>query len=132
MKPLPQTALTRSLFGEPKIARSFAPEETIVLHEGGALGFLRGLPSGFVSLVVTSPHYNLGKEYERKRALEIYLQEQAETIDELIRLLADDGSICWEVGNFVAEGEVFPLDIFFYEIFKKRGLQLRNRIIWYF
>ncbi len=82
--------------------------------------------------MVTSPPYNLGKEYERKRALEIYLQEQAETIEELIRLLTDDGSICWEVGNFVAEGEVFPLDIFFYEIFKKRGLQLRNRIIWHF
>lgn len=86
--------LTRSLFGEPIIGHLFSPEETIVLHKGEALDFLRGLPSGFVSLVVTSPPYNLGKEYERKRALDIYLQEQTETIEELVRLLADNGSIC--------------------------------------
>ena len=82
--------------------------------------------------MVTSPPYNLGKVYERKRALEVYLKEQERVIEELVRLLANDGSVCWEVGNFVDEGEVFPLDIFFYDIFKKQGLQLRNRIIWHF
>jgi len=42
------------------------------------------------------------------------------------------GSICWEVGNYVQNGEVFPLDIFYYDIFKKHGLRLRNRIVWHF
>lgn len=129
---MPKAVLTRSLFDEPKIAGSFDPQEAIVLHHGDALQFLKGLPAGLVSLVVTSPPYNLGKAYERKRALEIYLQEQAEVITELVRVLADDGSICWEVGNYVEEGEVVPLDILFYEIFKRHGLQLRNRIVWHF
>jgi len=124
--------VTRPLFGEPKIARSFHSKESIVLNQGDALDFLKGLPSKRISLVVTSPPYNLGKAYERKRALEIYLEEQTRVIEELIRTLRDDGSICWEVGNFVDDGEVFPLDFFFYDIFKKRGLQLRNRIIWHF
>jgi DNA modification methylase len=87
------------------------PRKAIVLHEGEALEFLRELPSSFVSLVVTSPPYNLGKAYERKRALEIYLKDQAHIIQELVRLLRDDGSICWEVGNFVDDGEVFPLEV---------------------
>ncbi len=47
-------------------------------------------------------------------------------------MLAPQGSICWEVGNYVENGEVFPLDVFYYDLFKKRGLQLRNRIIWHF
>ncbi|MBI3360247.1 MAG: site-specific DNA-methyltransferase [Chloroflexi bacterium] len=42
------------------------------------------------------------------------------------------GSICWQVGNFVEDGEVFPLDILYYGIFKKLGLFLRNRIVWHF
>jgi len=35
-------------------------------------------------------------------------------------------------GNYVNKGELFPLDIFYYQIFKKYGLKLRNRIIWHF
>lgn len=84
--------LTRPLFGEPKIAKSFSEGEAIVVHEGDTLEFLRGLPSSFVSLIVTSPPYNLGKAYERKRALEIYLEDQAHVIQELVRILRDDGS----------------------------------------
>jgi hypothetical protein len=32
------------------------------------------------------------------------------------------------VGNFVEDGEVYPLDILYYGIFKKLGLRLRNRL----
>ncbi len=49
-----------------------------------------------------------------------------------MRVISPNGSICWEVGKYVDKGEVFPLDIFYYQIFKKIGLQLRNRIIWRF
>ena len=49
-----------------------------------------------------------------------------------MRIVSDDGSIVWQVGNFVEAGEVFPLDIYFYPIFKSLGLQLRNRIVWHF
>lgn len=47
-------------------------------------------------------------------------------------MLKSTGSICWQVGNYVEQGEVFPLDIFYYSLFKKQGLYLRNRIIWHF
>jgi adenine-specific DNA-methyltransferase len=64
--------------------------------------------------------------------MEAYLAAQAEIIAQLYRVLRPDGSICWQVGNFVENGEVYPLDILYYPIFKKLGLALRNRIIWYF
>jgi adenine-specific DNA-methyltransferase len=116
----------------PRIANTFAPAERIIVHEGDVLPFLPTLPSNFVRLVVTSPPYNIGKEYERPTSLNEYVDQQAKVIDELVRVLADDGSICWEVGNFVSDGEVVPLDIMFYPLFKERGLILRNRIIWHF
>lgn len=81
---------------------------------------------------MTSPPYNLGKAYENRTSIEEYLGTQAQTIAELYRVLKNEGSICWQVGNFVENGEVYPLDILYYDIFKKLGLALRNRIVWHF
>src|SRR2546421_11649877 len=40
--------------------------------------------------------------------------------------------MCWQTGNYIDEGEVFPLAVYYYHIFKKHGFKLRNRIIWHF
>ena len=118
---------------ELKIERRYNPNADVVLFEGDRLDLMRVLPDKSVKLVVTSPPYNIGKEYEKRKDLEIYLAEQEETIKEAIRILSDDGSICWQVGNHIGkDGEVFPLDALIYAIGKKLGLKLRNRIIWHF
>lgn len=96
------------------------------------LKFMRSLPDESMKLIVTSPPYNLGKTYESRRSQEVYLEEQAATIAEAVRLLHPRGSICWQVGNHVDDGEVFPLDILLYPLFRTHGLMLRNRIIWTF
>ena len=96
------------------------------------LPFLQSLPPDSVQLIATSPPYNLGKAYERQRSLEDYLTEQAEVIQECVRVLHPSGSICWQVGNYVERGEVIPLDTLLYTVFKSHGLQLRNRIVWHF
>lgn len=96
------------------------------------LSYMRGLKKGSIQLIVTSPPYNIGKEYERRRSMEIYIEEQAACIAEAARLLCDGGSICWQVGHYIEDGEVFPLDIVLYQLFKNHGLKLRNRIVWTF
>lgn len=83
-------------------------------------------------MIITSPPYNIGKSYELKTSIEDYIAAQETIIVELIRVLSGQGSICWQVGNYVNKGEVCPLDVFYYPIFKKLGLKLRNRIIWHF
>lgn len=88
-------------------------------------------------LVVTSPPYNLEKEYERDHAyspknLDKYLEWQKKIILDIVPLVKDTGSICWQVGNFIQNGSVVPLDIELAPIFKAAGLQLRNRIVWKF
>jgi adenine-specific DNA-methyltransferase len=96
------------------------------------LSFMRPMRSGSVQLVVTSPPYNIGKSYEKKRSLEAYVNQQAQVISECVRLLGPKGSLCWQVGNHVQEGEIFPLDMVLYPIFRDHGLHLRNRIVWHF
>lgn len=94
--------------------------------------FLQKLPSSSMALIVTSPPYNIGKAYEKRSSLESYVEQQKEVIAECVRLLKDRGSICWQVGNHVQSGEIFPLDTILYPIFKSHGLKLRNRIVWHF
>ena len=96
------------------------------------LTVLKGVENENFDLILTSPPYNVGKSYETKMSIEKYLETQEEIISELVRTLSNKGNLCWQVGNFVDRGEVFPLDIFYYQIFKKYGMKLRNRIVWYF
>lgn len=110
----------------------FDSQAPCVLYHGDASDCLATLPDQSVQLVITSPPYNLGKAYEQSVAIEHYLSSQETIIAHLCRVLHDEGSLCWQVGNFVADGEVFPLDIFYYSLFKRYNLYLRNRIIWHF
>lgn len=115
-----------------KISSNFDPLADCILFEGDCLDLLKKIPNGFVKLVVTSPPYNLGKSYETRLDLNQYLNQQKRVIEESVRILDDSGSICWQVGNFVDNGEIIPLDIVLYPIFASLGLHLRNRIIWHF
>jgi adenine-specific DNA-methyltransferase len=100
---------------------------------GDVESYLAKLPAKpLFDLIISSPPYNIGKSYENKTELETYLAWQEKILDQLIPRLSDAGSICWQVGNFVDNGHIVPLDIEFAPIFKKHGLQLRNRIIWHF
>ncbi len=121
------------LFQAPKpIDSHFKSDADIVLFNGEIKNLLAEIPDNSIQLIITSPPYNLGKDYENRVEIERYLEKQAEIIAELFRVLKDGGSLCWQVGNFVEDGEVYPLDILYYGIFKKLGLHLRNRIVWRF
>ena len=54
------------LLEKPPIADRFALEEKVVVFGGDCLDLLREIPDESMTLVVTSPPYNLGKEYERR------------------------------------------------------------------
>lgn len=116
-----------------KITDTYWPNERAVLFPGDVNDFIPTIPDGSVKLIVTSPPYNIGKEYEVRISIEKYLEQQEYTLKALYQKLSADGSICWQVGNFVEDSEVFPLDVFYYQIFKKNlNMKLRNRIIWHF
>lgn len=115
-----------------RIAPAFAPDERVVLYHGDCLNLLQTIPDHSVQLIVTSPPYNIGKAYEKRLDIETYVRRQEEVIRQCIRILSSTGSICWQVGNYVDQGEIIPLDIILYPIFHDAGLVLRNRVVWHF
>lgn len=100
------------------------------IHLGDCLGYMKSLPAQVVDLVVSSPPYNLGKEYESRTALSTYLDGQREVLTECARLLKPGGSIFWQVGAYANSGTLIPLDIRLFPILEDLGLTPRNRIIW--
>ena len=123
------------IFNAPRqvtVSGAYSTDVDVVLFDGDCSELLKNIPSNSVDLVITSPPYNIGKKYEKKTSLQAYLKNLEPVIAEIVRVLATTGSLCWQVGNYIHKGEVFPLDIYFYEIFKRFGLKLRNRIIWRF
>jgi adenine-specific DNA-methyltransferase len=114
------------------ISDSFHNKANAVFIHADVFDALKKLPDDTFPLVVSSPPYNIGKAYEKEVRLETYLEWQSQIIQELYRVCHPNGSIVWQVGNYIDGGEVFPLDMYFYPIFKKCGLKLRNRIIWHF
>jgi len=115
-----------------KITKKFNKKSDLVYHNGDCMNLLKQLPDDFFKLIVTSPPYNIGKEYEKRERLEVYLNFQKKVITESVRTLKENGSICWQVGNYVENGSIKPLDILLYPIFADLGLILRNRIVWHF
>lgn len=126
--PLLLDTFTRKL----RIRRRYDPGNDVTLYQGDCQRFLQTLPDEAADLVVTSPPYNIGKEYEKRLDLNQYIEQQSQIIRECIRILSRRGSICWQVGNFVTKGAIIPLDTMLYSAFADAGLRMRNRIVWHF
>jgi adenine-specific DNA-methyltransferase len=123
---------------ELKIAPKYSKDALVTLYQGDRLLLLEQIDQAGskAELIVTSPPYNLGKEYEEQTSLEKYIEGQRATIAACLEILSPTGSICWQVGNYIEgssrQKETYPLDIILYPIFKGFDLKLRNRIVWHF
>ena len=119
-----------NVLGDPSAILPTLQESRVV--NGRCEDFLADVPDRSVQLVVTSPPYNVGKSYERRRGISEYTAMLEGVIEQCARKVTLDGSLCWQVGNYVAAASVIPIDILIYPIFAKLGFTLRNRIIWHF
>jgi adenine-specific DNA-methyltransferase len=99
---------------------------------GDSLEVMKTLDSGSIQLIITSPPYNIGKEYEKIINLEEYKSWIREYVKEFYRLMNDTGSVVFQVGNYVNKGRVYPLDCLLFDLFIGEGFIPRNRIVWHF
>jgi adenine-specific DNA-methyltransferase len=95
------------MFERLEIEPSYSSTSRAVMAPGDCVETLRTLPDGFAKLIITSPPYNLGKEYETASGIEEYLQGMTATIEELVRVLADDGSLCGQAGDWLVQPDGF-------------------------
>lgn len=80
-----------------EIPTVFSSENEATLFQGDCLAFLATIPDESIQLVVTSPLYNIGKEYEEALEIDTYRAQQ-QVIEQCTRVLKPEGSICWQVG----------------------------------
>ena len=114
----------------PKLS-SIKPVTNTIIH-GDTLQTLKKIPSNKINLIITSPSYMLGKEYDREKSLEEYKEYHSDVIKECHRVLTKDGALYWNVAQKPWDGEILPLGAIFYEILKKKKFYLKNWIIWHF
>lgn len=99
-----------------------------IIH-GECLTELRSFPDNSVDLVVTSPQYNIGIDYDEgsdRLTWPEYLSNMKDVAIELRRVLKDDGSLFLNVGSTNAEAWIdLDVALVFREVFV-----LQNRIVW--
>lgn len=76
------------------ISEELTPSESIVVYPGDCLASLKTIPDESLQLIVTSPPYNIGKRYEKRLHIDLYLPQQAQVVAECVRVLSPRGSIC--------------------------------------
>jgi len=125
------------LYRPPKQVRPAAKKRnkkiSVRLETEDAFKFLRKLRPSSVDLIISSPPYCMGKEYDKSLNVEDFIADHFRLSPLLVRALKKGGSLCWQVGHHVRNGVAIPLDALVYEVFsRQREFFLRNRIIWTF
>lgn len=116
-------------------------KNSIQIINGDCVEKMSLLEDNTVSLIVTSPPYCMGKEYENiTDDINSFINLNKRVIEESVRVLKKGGSLCWQVGFHVKNAVVIPLDCIIYNIVQdingklseEDKLVLHNRIIWTF
>jgi site-specific DNA-methyltransferase (adenine-specific) len=104
-----------------------------IFYLGDVLDCLRQIEPNSIDLILTSPPYNVGMDYENhhdKMPYPQYLNWLSSIIKELYDKLKDDGRFAINIPSIAADGEYKPLFMDIYIIAQKIGFKLRNDIIW--
>jgi DNA modification methylase len=87
------------------------------------------LPSNSVHLVVTSPPYNVGKEYDEDLDLNEYREFLKRVFREVKRVLVPGGRLCINIAN-LGRKPYLPLHIYIIQDMLELGFLMRGEIIW--
>ena len=114
-------------------SRTSVNARTATVATADCLAFLEGVDDESISLLLTSPPYFIGKEYDESTEISDFEQKIGALVPAVARVLRPGGSLCWQLGNHVRHNRVWPLD---YTVARAmevdKSFQLRNRIIWTF
>jgi modification methylase len=103
------------------------PLENTLLH--GSAENMKELPDGSVHLMITSPPYNVSKEYDDDLSLQEYLQLLKNAFTETHRVLVNGGRACINVAN-LGRKPYLPLSDYISQMMIDTGFNMRGEIIW--
>src|SRR4030065_1240233 len=101
-------------------------ENKIIL---GSSENMKEIPDNSLHFMVTSPPYNVTKEYDEDLSLREYLQLLRNVFSETYRVLVDGGRACVNVAN-LGRRPYLPLSDYISHIMVEIGFQMRGEIVW--
>ena len=104
-------------------------EEGVVLYQGDAQELLKAIPPSLIDLTVTSPPYNIGKQYETKLALDDYVSWCQRWIRLIHVATAADGAFWLNLGYLQVPGKAKALPIP-YLLWNRVDFFLVQEIVW--
>lgn len=87
------------------------------------------IPDNSVHLMITSPPYNVGKEYDSDLALDEYLDLLTRVFSQTYRKLVTGGRACINIAN-IGRKPYIPLHAMVIEIMLDLGYLMRGEVIW--
>ncbi len=111
------------------LGKPYFEAENCLLYAGDCLEIMKRIKEPQFDLTVTSPPYNIGKEYERPMPLEDYLQWCVDWISEIHRLTKDNGAFWLNIGylEIPEKGKAVPIP---YLLWDKTPFYLIQEVIW--
>ena len=104
------------------------PTQVNVIHYGDSRHMVH-IPDESVHLMITSPPYNVGKEYDDDLTLLDYKTLLTDVLQDTYRTLVEGGRACVNIAN-VGRTPYIPLHSHLIEIALDIGFQMRGEIIW--
>ena len=101
-------------------------ENRIIL---GSAENMKELPNNSVHLMITSPPYNVSKEYDSDLSLSEYLQLLQNSFKETYRVLVYGGRACINIAN-IGRKPYIPLSDYISRMMIDIGFNMRGEIIW--
>ncbi len=105
------------------------PEEIINKVINGSAENMKEIPDNSVHLMITSPPYNVSKEYDKDLSLEEYLSMLKKSFAETYRVLVNGGRACINVAN-LGRKPYIPLSDYISKMMIEIGYNMRGEIIW--
>lgn len=105
------------------------PDETLDRVHEHSSEHMPELPDDSVALMVTSPPYNVGKDYDEDMSLEEYLGFLGQVLSETYRVLLPGGRVAFNVAN-LGRKPYIPLNGYIAAIALNVGFLMRGEIIW--
>lgn len=121
------------IYKRPQNAYDRIASANAAIYQGDCTDLIKVIPNDKVGLTISSPPYCMGKEYESSNEVVDFMAAHAKLLPEIVRVTKPGGSICWQVGYYVNDSAIIPLDYLVYDVMKNiSGITLRNRIVWTF
>ncbi|MDD1776676.1 MAG: site-specific DNA-methyltransferase [Candidatus Helarchaeota archaeon] len=90
---------------------------------------MENVPDSSVHLMVTSPPYNVGKDYDADLSLDEYLALLKDVFTETFRVLVNGGRTCVNIAN-IGRKPYIPYHKFIIDVMLEIGFLMRGEIIW--